>query len=1070
MSNRKSNPVLWLGVLAVLACSLTAYGTAYNFPNSSIANYTGDVTKWETVALPHVNPTATDFLNAANTWNISYKQAKVGAPGNPGTSTRIVGPVIFHGGVGVSGTNFDRPLLFNGNDGSTYDLTNTFDDLRFQGTMRGEVTRRAILAGNLRFTTDANGLPAHSALQVRAGQQLNVTAQIDAADCPSIDIIYNVFIPTSNFSDSQISLRNSNNKIYSQFVLEAGLYGYAAGVFGDADFVINGSNPADYRGGRLNIQNPSAVSATAKVSITTDVTGLNTEPVRIALGTNNTTIRELWIDGVKQTGSPATFSTATTPSATWLSGSGTLTVTNATTRNVTMVASPAGDPNIRIYPPVGTKAYAENYVVTLSAPKPMYAPYIFNHWECTGATLSTSATLANNSVTVPAGSDITVTAYYDAAACSPSPANTQPNTNVFTGLSWTAAPSATTQTVYFGTVNPPVTTVTAVGNTVPAANLTAGGRLADGVTYYWRVDTNGVAGQVWSFIAANSVPNTPSPTIGAIVDIDSKRLTWLEGPSAGGPSLHSLYFSTNQSLVAARTAPTIVPDANGLYNTGPLVVSTTYYWAEDTTYRNDANSILGYGTGPVWSFSSRNKILYIKTEIAGYNINGAGDVNGVANGIYVDDANVINYTFPTFNYGAGWDIVVTGPKSFAIWSNASIDIGGTLDISGYAGTAASGASFGAAHAGNNAGCAGNGSGNGTGWNGSAGVNGIGFGGQVCNNCVGAGASFGGSGGRAGRWSTANGGFPGIVYGERELFTLYAGSGGGGSRGDGLGVGGASGGGAVELYAKAGNVTIASGAVIRANGGTPYQAASYEAGGGSGGGVRIVASGNVSVAGTITANGGNGGSKPSTGNANNTGGGGGGGRIAIYKGGTFTQTGTLTAAGGSNGWNLDVPPASFAAPGLAGTVYTDGKTSTLLAACNPAPTDGSLAWSLDPNFGGGKTLSWSPAIGTTQNKLYFSTVKADVVSGAPAALKTTVTAATNSFLRARKTYTPTPAMVNGAKYYWRVDTNGVAGPVWSFNTGTCSKPAGDANGDCKVNFADFAQMASTWMVCNLASGC
>jgi hypothetical protein len=1071
MLNRNSKLVLWIGALAVMACSLTAYGTAYNFPNSSLANYTNDPTKWQTVSLPHTQPTAADFLNAANTWDISYKEAKVGAPGSPATSTRIVGRVTFHGGVGVSGTNFDRPLLFNGNDSSTYDLTNTFDDFRFQGTIRAEVGRRPVLAGNLRLTTDANGVASPSAIQCRTGQQLNITAAIDAADCPSINIIYNAYAGSST-ADSQINVRGSNNKIYSQFVLDSAIYGYATGCFGDADFVINGgivgSPTADYRSGKLNLQVPQAISTTAKVSLST-ATGDNVDPVRIALGTNNVTIRELWIDGVQQAGSNITFTTAANPSATWLSGSGTLTVSNIATQNVTMAVSPvSGDPNlrIRIFPPVGTKAYAEGYVVSLVAPNVSTLPYIFNHWECTGATIA-NPLASSTTVTVPTGSGISVTAYYDAAASVPAPVSTQTYVSNWTGLAWTPASGMTTQTVYFGTVNPPVATVAATGNTVTNANL--GGRLADGVTYYWRVDTDGIAGQVWSFTAANSTPNTPSPAVAAVVPVSGTRMTWTEGPIAGGSTLHAVYLSTNQTAVAGRTAPQVVADPNGWYNTGALAVGTTYYWAVDATYRDDANGVLGVGTGPTWNFVAQRKQLFIKTEIAAYNINGAGDVNGLGSGIYIDDANVVNYTFPTFDYGSDWNIVVTGPRAFAIWSNAGINIGGTLDISGYAGTAASGAAFGAAHAGNNAGCAGSGNGNGTGWNGSAAVNGIGYGGQCCNNPVGAGASFGGSGGRAGRWSTANGGFPGVVYGEKELFTLYAGSGSGGSRGDGLGVGGASGGGAVELFAKAGNVTIGSGAIVRANGGTPYQAASYEAGGGSGGGIRIVASGNVTVAGAISADGGAGGSKPSTGNANNCGGGGGGGRVAIYKGGTFTQTGTITAAGGSRGYNLDTPPASFADSGLAGTVYTSGVTSTLLSACNPAPTDGSLAWSLDPNFGGGKTLNWNPAIGTTQNKLYLSTVKADVQNGVAGALKTTVTAATNSYLRARKTYTPSPALVNGTKYYWRVDTNGVAGPVWSFSTGTCVKPAGDLNGDCKVTFADFAQMASNWMVCNRASG-
>jgi hypothetical protein len=420
MFNRNSNLVLWLGVLAVLALSLPAGATVFEFPNSSLTNELGDVTKWQTVALPHVNPTAADFLNPANTWTMDYKQGKVASGTNPGTNFRIAGPVIFHGGVGVSGTNFDRPLLFNGNQGDVYDTVATFDDLRFQGTMRGEVTRRAFLAGNVRFTADANGVSSHSAIQVRTGQQLNITAHIDAIDCPSIDIVYNAFVPTTtnpSYADSQISLRNSDNRIYSKFVLDSGLYGNVDGSLGDADVEINGSSTLDYRAGKLTLQTPQAISTTAKVSIITDATGLNTDPNRMDVGGNNVTIRELWIDGVKVVGTP-TYTTASKPAWLRITGTGSLSVTNTATRNVTMVASPAGDPNVRIFPPVGTKAYAQGYVVALSAPNPKNSPYVFKNWTCVGATVA-NANAANTTVTVPVASDITVTALSPAPVCSP---------------------------------------------------------------------------------------------------------------------------------------------------------------------------------------------------------------------------------------------------------------------------------------------------------------------------------------------------------------------------------------------------------------------------------------------------------------------------------------------------------------------------------------------------------------------------------------------------------------------------------------------------------------------------
>lgn len=59
------------------------------------------------------------------------------------------------------------------------------------------------------------------------------------------------------------------------------------------------------------------------------------------------------------------------------------------------------------------------------------------------------------------------------------------------------------------------------------------------------------------------------------------------------------------------------------------------------------------------------------------------------------------------------------------------------------------------------------------------------------------------------------------------------------------------------------------------------------------------------------------------------------------------------------------------------------------------------------------------------------------------------------------------------YYWRIDeldgVNVFAGDVWSFTTvvPTCQTPlAGDTNGDCVVDLADFAVLASEWLQCNL----
>jgi hypothetical protein len=569
--------------------------------------------------------------------------------------------------------------------------------------------------------------------------------------------------------------------------------------------------------------------------------------------------------------------------------------------------------------------------------------------------------------------------------------------------------------------------VTNVGETV--SNAALGGRLADSTTYYWYVAStiggNVINGPVWSFTAANSVPHDPSPAVGTTLSFAATaagtRLSWSEDLGAGGPTVHAVYFSTDSAAVTARTAATITPDANGLYFTGPLEQQQTYYWAVDSDYDG-----LGTSTGPVWNFNSAKKTLTFNTSTAAYSINGAPDVNGPANGTYVDDANVAVYHFTSFAPYSGWDIVVTGTKAIAIWvETGDISISGAMDVSGFAG--ASGYVGGLGGPGGFAGVNGH---NPPPQLGTASLNGPGRGSTADGDYKsGSGAGYGGLGGDAGRYVIGmGGGFGGSVYGEPELYTLWGGSGGGGGRASSDSAGGGGGGGAIEFYAMNGNIDITSTAVIKSNGGTPLVPTNYGAGGGSGGSVRFIASGNVTVAGTINANGGNGGSITKVGSADNCGGGGGGGRIAIYKGGSYTQTGTITVAGGPKGLNADVPPVGLGTDGAAGTIYTAGTPSTLLAAYNPRPTDGDATWTLDPNYGG-PTISWNPALGTTENKVYFSTAQADVVSGA--ALKATITAPANTFLRARKTYTPSPLLEAGKTYYWRVDTNGVAGAVWSF---------------------------------------
>lgn len=120
------------------------------------------------------------------------------------------------------------------------------------------------------------------------------------------------------------------------------------------------------------------------------------------------------------------------------------------------------------------------------------------------------------------------------------------------------------------------------------------------------------------------------------------------------------------------------------------------------------------------------------------------------------------------------------------------------------------------------------------------------------------------GANGGSYGTNGGGATNLTYGAPELLPLIGGSGGGGSGNgtsstDGGGGGGGGGGGAI-LIASSSVITIQSGGLISANGGTGGAAgfAAGAGGGGSGGAIRLVA-GYVYIAGTsgtaLTAQGG-----------------------------------------------------------------------------------------------------------------------------------------------------------------------------------------------------------------------
>ena len=165
---------------------------------------------------------------------------------------------------------------------------------------------------------------------------------------------------------------------------------------------------------------------------------------------------------------------------------------------------------------------------------------------------------------------------------------------------------------------------------------------------------------------------------------------------------------------------------------------------------------------------------------------------------------------------------------------------------------------------------------------------------------GGGGGYGGVGGNG--YDT---GLGGIVYGT-STSPDKLGSGGGGGR---FGYVGGSGGGLVTLTIS--GILTNDGSII-ANGGNGAGSGNRGGGGGSGGAIYLSV-GTLAGTGTMTANGGIGGSSCCGGG----GGGGGGGRIAYYYT-TKTFSGTITANGGAGCWNTH--PAHGCSDSGPGTIY------------------------------------------------------------------------------------------------------------------------------------------------------
>ena len=313
------------------------------------------------------------------------------------------------------------------------------------------------------------------------------------------------------------------------------------------------------------------------------------------------------------------------------------------------------------------------------------------------------------------------------------------------------------------------------------------------------------------------------------------------------------------------------------------------------------------------------------------------------------------YEFVDFTINSGVTLTITGDQPLIIRASGTVTINGTIQASG--GDGGNGVTF------MNAGAGGAGGPGG-------GAGGAGIFDPMLGPLVGATGRGEGPGAGANGWhpgggaghsaagDTTAGAAGGAAYGNAALSPISAGSGGGGGSGGNNcgGGGGGGGGGYVQISATTINIGATGAIWVKGgNGGTDGGGACGGGGGGSGGSIHLRAS-NLTVAGTLDASGGTGG----TGFGSAVGGAGAPGRIRLDAA-TRSVTGTVTPASGMNGGvhatpgSTRTPPLELAGPCTWGALsYTvsipsgttlgvnvlDGTTGAVIL--SNVPSGGSLA--------------------------------------------------------------------------------------------------------------------------------
>jgi hypothetical protein len=691
------------------------------------------------------------------------------------------------------------------------------------------------------------------------------------------------------------------------------------------------------------------------------------------------------------------------------------------------------------------------------------------------------------------------------------------NVSIATDVNWIPATGATAQRLYFGT-DPCSLALKATGNgsLEKVANSTLGGQFPLGTKYYWYVKST-IGGvdynsPVWSFTTETGKAFDPSPTDGMEdVEVNDVNLAWTGSASALS---YDVYYSSNRALVEANNVSVRIADnitVTRVLDVNTSVRSELYYWRVVSNYSTSTVA------GDIWSFRTRPYELVFNTKNGSTSYQGgtipaytcmlhSAGWSTVVTGSLDADANMVVFNFPSgFNYNRKYDITVvpayrgqdinsvTIPRPIGIYVTGDFYFDGRIRIAGddislitnVTPKARSGGFVGPRP---NSGTTGTAPDSGSWTNqtvtapyynrfnnttGTTSSKPIYFPNSKAKSLFGPGIGVnppykgGGGGGAGGNGGDCGRGYffgvfsGGYSYGDKEVPIPFGGSGGGW----GAEAAGTSGGGGIEIVAT-GNVILDSNSEIRANGGNAlYGATQYPGGGGGGGSVKIIAGGSFTNKGAINVSGGQGGNTNKQ--ANEAGGGGGGGRVAVFYGTTYSNTGVITARGGGKGVFGTTGLISLAEDGQSGTIFVANSSAVSpKKASAPTPKNGDdmVYCSSTPCT---IQLKWYSGYGATTDVIYCDT------NPTPTTVMGTVSAT-------RAQHSVNMSVSPNNTYYMKVITDGsIASDTWSFKTVSwqcpvavvdtnstlkyIAGPTWDYNHDCVLNFEDMWYFAEDWRI-------